>query len=217
MVNPSPMFNNMAIMNSNKMNLNMNMMNNGNMNNMMMPMNMNMMNNGNNMINMNNMNINNINMINNMNMNNENFIQMMMMKNKQLMNNMNNNMNNINNMQFNSQNQMMQYQKNNNNKKLNQIVGIESVIPIQTTSKDIIDDKQYDIITQICVEAIKDKKKDIASYCTEKIMNKLKGQWFVLIHNSNEDNFEFRFSKFQYKKLLIFQYGEKIVYVLPLK
>ena len=177
------------------MNGNMKMMNNVNMMNPMYMNNGNMMN-----MNMNNMNF--MNNMNNMNMQ----MMMMMMKNKQLMNNM----------QFNNQNQMIQYQKN-NNKKLNQIVGIESVIPIQTTSKDIIDDKQYDIITQICVEAIKDKKKDIASYCTEKIMNKLKGQWFVLIHNSNEDNFEFRFSKFQYKKLLIFQYGEKIVYVLPLK
>ena len=191
MMNQPQMPNSMANIN---MNGNMKMMNNVNMMNPMYMNNGNMMN-----MNMNNMNfMNNMNNMNNMNMQ----MMMMMMNNKQLM--------------FNNQNQMIQYQKN-NNKKLNQIVGIESVIPIQTTSKDIIDDKQYDIITQICVEAIKDKKKDIASYCTEKIMNKLKGQWFVLIHNSNEDNFEFRFSKFQYKKLLIFQYGEKIVYVLPLK
>ena len=80
--------------------------------------------------------------------------------------------NNMNHMHF-----MPNYKLNKNknkNKKLNQIVAIESVIPIKINILDekIIDNHQYDIITQICIEAIKEKKKDIALYCTEKIIKK---------------------------------------------
>ena len=238
------MQNNMNMMNMNMQNnINMNNMsmqnnmNNINMNgnynlylqNMMKNNNINMMNNMNN-INMNgNYNPLNQNMMKNNNMNmmnnniNPNMMQLNMfnMKSHKPFNMMNMNMNLNNNMRNNMMINMMPPPKinahPNYNKKSNQIVGIESVIPINVISKDIINDQQYDIITQVCVEAIKQDKRNIALYCTEKIMSKLKGQWFVLINDINEKNYEFSFSKISFKNILLFQYRNKIVYVSPLK
>ena len=106
----------------------------------------------------------------------------------------------------------------NQNQKLDQIIGIESAIPININAlkEKIIDNIQYDIITQICVESINNNRKDITLYCTEKIIKKLKGQWFVLIQNITDDNFEFNFSKIKYNNILIFQYKDKIIYVSPI-
>ncbi len=181
--------------NNNNIKIGMNKQNNF-MNNMNRNLNLkNNMNNANNMNMINNMNMMNMNN-NNINMNNINLIQMMFQ-----MNQMKNAMNPIN---------------KNCNKKLNQIIGIESVRPFKI-SEGIINDCEYDIITQICVEAIKENKDNIALYCTEKIKSKLKGQWFVLIHDLNDGNYEFNFSKIKFDNILKFQYKNKIVYVTPIK
>ena len=201
---------------------------------------------GNMPINSNNM-INNPGMINNnfnqnVMPNNFNIIQLMnfnMRNNNKIMseqNNMNsmNNMNNhfIFNNGMNNINPMNQRSFSNNNfpgnikynscpnynsKKLNQIIGIESVIPINIVPKNIISEHEYDVITQVCIEAIKEKRKDITQYCTQKIMNKINGQWFILICDIKDNNFEFKFSKIKEKNILIFQYREKIVYICRLK
>ena len=96
---------------------------------------------------------------------------------------------------------------------LDQIISIESVIPLKIVSKNIINDEQYDVITQICVDAIKEKKEDLALYCTEKIQEKIKGQWFVFINDINADNYEFKFSNIKWVNTLVFRYKKKIIYV----
>ena len=222
------LLNNMNMINqigNNQFNFNMNIMNNNyNMNKI------NNMNNFNNMNNMNNFNNFPMYMMNN-NMYNNNIIHNNNMLNNNNMLMMNLNINNIkkmihnntyNNIGHNQMNILNNINQNpninkNHNKKLNQIIGIESVIPKNVVSEKIINNKEYDIITQICVEAIKENKEDISLYCTEKIIKKLKGQWFVLIQNLTDDNFEFNFSKINFKDILIFQYRDKIVYVSPLK
>ena len=171
----------------------------------------------------NNMNINmnnnmNINMNNNMNNNNINLF---------MWNNFLNN--NFFNPQFNNQimqmNQMMnQMNANNLNmkinsnlcvEKLNQIVGLETVTSINPC-KHKYNDKIYQKITDICIKAIKDNnidRKNIAIYCVEKLKKDLKGQWFVLIQNINDQNFDFGFSMIKFDEMIIFKFREYYIYV----
>ena len=149
--------------------------------------------------------------MNNMNMINNNFFP----------NNLMNNFNPMNQRIFSNNNFPVNIKinscPNNNSKKLNQIIGIESVIPINIVPKNIISEHEYDVITQVCIEAIKEKRKNVTQYCTQKIMNKINGQWFILICHIKDNNFEFKFSKIKEENILIFQYSEKIVYVCRLK
>ena len=95
--------------------------------------------------------------------------------------------------------------------KLNKILEIGSMIPINKC-KDIYNDKEYDEITQTCVTAVRENVENISKFCTEKIKQKLKGQWFVLIQDVN-NNSEFSFTKIQFKNILSFQYCDKIFYI----
>ena len=153
----------------------------------------------NNFMNMNNMNSNNFQLNNNFNP---------QMNQLQIFNNMNNN-----NMNSNQNNQ-----NNSNNKdlKLNKIIGIESMIPINNC-KHKYNNKEYDEITQACITAIKQKEeikiKNISEFCVEKIKEKLKGQWFVLVQDINEQNLEFGFSLIKNKDILSFRYSNNIFYV----
>ena len=200
-MNQNPMFMNNFNMNFNYlMNNKMNMMNYNNFNPLMINYQMMMIHNNMNKMNGNNMKKMNFSnpMINNFNqkcfpINQNSNLKYNMIKNNHINNNINNN--------------------NIQEKKLNQIVGIESVIPIHVPSKKVINEHEYDIITQICVEAIKNKRDDITQYCTEKIIDKIKGQWFILIHNYNDNNYEFKFSKIKDNNILIFKFREKIIYV----
>ena len=68
-----------------------------------------------------------------------------------------------------------QSKMSNSAKKLNKIIRIESVIRINKSK--YINDEQYDVITQICSDALNEEKinnNEIAIYCTEKIKKKLK-------------------------------------------
>ena len=131
--------------------------------------------------------------------------------------NMNNNI--INNMPQNFQNM------NNNNGilmqpnkdiKLNKILNISSIIPINKC-KDKYTEKQFDEITKICMVALKDNVDDLPKFCVEKIKEKLKGQWFVLVRNINDNNFEFGFSlQIKYKDIIIFRCCDIIFYVSSL-
>jgi hypothetical protein len=201
-------------------NINNNMNNNKMLYNMMMFYKMNNMNhNMNNNLFMNNNMNNNIFMNNNMN---NNMINNMFMNNNML-NNMNNN--NISNKNCNINGSIknddmaicaaqMDKSKNKKEKKLNQIIKIESVIPIQTPK---MDNNEYDVITQICVDAVKQKVEDMAIYCTEKINKKLEKQCFVLIQKKNDQNFDFSFSNVKFEDFLIFNYSDTIFYVKLLK
>ena len=95
--------------------------------------------------------------------------------------------------------------------KLNKILEIGSMIPINKC-RDIYNDKEYDEITQTCVTAVRENVENISKFCTEKIKQKLKGQWFVLIQDVN-NNSEFSFTKIQFKNILSFQYYDKIFYI----
>ena len=158
----------------------------------------------NNFMNMNNMNSNNFQFINNFNP---------QMNQSPMINNMNGGNMIMNNNQSNQNNQ-----NNSNNKdlKLNKIIGIESMIPINNC-KHKYNNKEYDEITQACITAIKQKEeikiKNISEFCVEKIKEKLKGQWFVLVQDINEQNLEFGFSLIKNKDILSFRYSNNIFYV----
>ena len=127
--------------------------------------------------------------------------------NKSPFNNMmNNNINNNN--QFQIKNGTTTFRRD---LKLNKILEIGSMIPINNCS-DIYTDKEYDEITQTCVTAVRENVENISKFCTEKIKQKLKGQWFVLIQDVN-NNSEFSFTKIQFKNILSFQYCDKIFYI----
>ena len=95
--------------------------------------------------------------------------------------------------------------------KLNKILEIGSMIPINKCI-DMYTDEEYDEITQTCVTAVRENVENISKFCTEKIKQKLKGQWFVLIQDVN-NNSEFSFTKIQFKNILSFQYCDKIFYI----
>ena len=119
-----------------------------------------------------------------------------MMQQQQMFNNMNNNMMMNNNMipNFPNMNEIISQQKKQEKYKLNTIQNIESLIPLNKC-QDKYDDKEYDIITNICITSVVDKFNDITNFCVEKIKDKLKGEWFVLIQDSKDNNFEFGFSQ----------------------
>ena len=96
--------------------------------------------------------------------------------------------------------------------KLNKIMEIGSMTPINNC-KDIYTDKEYDEITQTCVTAVRENVKNIPKFCTERIKEKLEGQWFVLVQYADDKNLEFSFTKMQFKNILSFQYRDKIFYV----
>ena len=130
---------------------------------------------------------------------------------------------NINNMMMNNMHQNFPNMNNNMliepNKdiKLNKLLNIASVIPINKCS-DKYSDKEFDEIIQVCMVAIKDKVEDLPKFCVEKIKEKLKGQWFVLVSDINDKNFEFGFSlQINVKDIIIFRCGNKIFYVSSIK
>ncbi len=127
--------------------------------------------------------------------------------NKSPFNNMmNNNINNNN--QFQIKNGTTTFKRD---LKLNKILEIGSMIPINNCI-GLYTDKEYDEITQTCVTAVRENVENISKFCTEKIKQKLKGQWFVLIQDVN-NNSEFSFTKIQFKNILSFQYCDKIFYI----
>ena len=184
--------------NMNNMNNNMNNMNN-NMNNM--NNNMNNMNN-----NMNNMNNNNMNNMNNNNIHNNN------------MNNMNqmNNMNNNNQMNFNQNNQnnfggQMNNQFNNNN--MNNMNNLNNIKILKEIPK--LGNKR-DAILNICKMSIDNGKAlpQVPEDITTKLKGKFDGEWFALITQIQNGNFDFKFSEFD--NTLAFQYQGYEIYVCPL-
>ena len=153
--------------------------------------------------------------INNNIMNNNMMINNNMMNNNMMANNnmMNNNMMN-NNMPF----QVSNFNKNimvhkKESLKLNKIKKIESMQFINKC-QDKYTEQELDIIIKNCMTAVKEKINDLPKFCAEKIKEKLKGQWLVLIQDKNNKNFEFGFSShINYKDMIIFQYDNKIFYL----
>ena len=96
--------------------------------------------------------------------------------------------------------------------KLNKIVAIGSMLPMNNC-REIYTDKEYDVITEICVTALKAEVENIAKFCSEKIKEKIKGQWFVLVQEVKDNNSEFSFTKINFKNILSFQYSDKIFYI----
>ena len=152
---------------------------------------------------------------------------LMMMNNPMMMNNINPMvMNNINPMmmnhnpmmmnnnmppQFNNINVNMLRQKK-EDENLNKIQEIASLQFINKCNDKYTED-QLDKIIQICLTAVRDKINDLPKFCAEKIKEKLKGQWLVLIQDINNNNFEFSFSsQIKYKDMIIFKYIDKIFY-----
>ena len=128
--------------------------------------------------------------------------------NKSPFNNMMNNNINNNNNQFQIKNGTTTFKRD---LKLNKILEIGSMIPINKCI-DMYTDEEYDEITQTCVTAVRENVENISKFCTEKIKQKLKGQWFVLIQDVN-NNSEFSCTKIQFKNILSFQYYDKIFYI----
>ena len=132
-----------------------------------------------------------------------------------------NNMDNGNNDDVNMfMNNNQNNKKDNKDVKLNKIIGIESMIPINKC-KHKYKNNEYDEITQACITGIKQKEeikiKEIAKFCVQKIKEKLKGQWFVFVQDTNEQNVEFGFSLIKYKDILSFRYNNYIFYVSRLE
>ena len=148
---------------------------------------------------------------------------LMMMNNPIMMNNINPMMMNHNPMmmnnnmpsQFNNINVNMLRQKN-EDLNLNKIQEIASLQFINKCNDKYTED-QLDKIIQICLTAVRDKINDLPKFCAEKIKEKLKGQWLVLIQDINNNNFEFSFSsQIKYKDMIIFKYIDKIFYISSL-
>ena len=160
---------------------------------------------------------NNNNFMNNNNMINNNNFQPFQSQNlpniQQPMPSINNNMLNNDFSNINNPNSNQNKIKDPKHLKLNKIVQIESALPIYNFKYN---DKEFDVITQICITAVRDNLDDIANFCSEKIKEKLKGQWFVLVRDKNIENFEYCFSHIKNKDILIFQFREKIFYVSSL-
>ena len=160
---------------------------------------------------------NNNNFMNNNNMINNNNFQPFQSQNlpniQQPMSSINNNMLNNDFSNINNPNSNQNKIKDPKHLKLNKIVQIESALPIYNYKYN---DKEFDVITQICITAVRDNLDDIANFCSEKIKEKLKGQWFVLVRDKNIENFEYCFSHIKNKDILIFQFREKIFYVSSL-
>ena len=133
--------------------------------------------------------------------------QIFNMNNNMIMNNMPQNFPNMNN----NNGMLIQPSKD---IKLNKILNISSIIPINKC-KDKYTEKQFDEITKICMVALKDNVDDLPKFCVEKIKEKLKGQWFVLVRNiKDNNNFEFGFSlQIKYKDIIIFRCCDIIFYV----
>ena len=148
---------------------------------------------------------------------------LMMMNNPIMMNNINPMMMNHNPMmmnnnmpsQFNNINVNMLRQKK-EDENLNKIQEIASLQFINKCNDKYTED-QLDKIIQICLTAVRDKINDLPKFCAEKIKEKLKGQWLVLIQDINNNNFEFSFSsQIKYKDMIIFKYIDKIFYISSL-
>ena len=165
---------------------------------------------------------NNFMVMNDINRNNFGFNNFNFHMNQPQMFNFMNNDNNANMVMNNNQNDQNKQNDNNDKKdmKLNKIIRIESMIPINNC-KLKYNNKEYDEITQACITAIKQKEeikiKDIAKFCVQKIKEKLKGQWFILVQDTNEQNIEFGFSLIKYKDILSFRYNNYIFYVSRLE
>ena len=148
---------------------------------------------------------------------------LMMMNNPIMMNNINPMMMNHNPMmmnnnmpsQFNNINVNMLRQKK-EDENLNKIQEIASLQFINKCNDKYTED-QLDKIIQICLTAVRDKINDLPKFCAEKIKEKFKGQWLVLIQDINNNNFEFSFSsQIKYKDMIIFKYIDKIFYISSL-
>ena len=159
-----------------------------------------------------NMNMNMINQINMWNLLNNNFMNPKLFQmNNQIMQ-MNQMMSKIN------ANKNFHINTNFSDEKLNQIVGLETVLLINL-GKYKNNVEIYQEITKICINTIKDDnidRKDIAIYCAENLKMNLKGQWFVLIQNIKDQNFDFRFSTINFGDMTIFKYKDYYIYVSQL-
>ena len=218
------MNNNMRIMNNNNNNLNNQRNNYNNMNNdKYIDKNKNSINdNMNNLSNINNPNLgNNIPNMNSQNHNN----QFLMNKNQNNNSNMNNNMNihiniNNNNNNFpNNQNNLISNKENNisdktvvyNQENSETFNILNNAIKKNSQEKEVItkgnfDEKKIREIIQICLKFFDNTNTTTTKYnnISQKLKDKFKGEWFVLICEDTEKDFDFKFSNLKSDDTLIF-------------
>jgi len=178
--------------------------------------------------NMNNIQIENINFPNNMNNNN-------IINNNGNNNNMNYNNNNFNQAQQqfnngyqaqdqgmnNNLNYQFQNQGQNNNQQNNYQMNInfdnspDNEVKILNNGSPKYNDIIH-IISKICKASINEclnSNNDISSYISQKLNNAIKGEWFILVCQSNENEFNFKFSEIKESKIMIFNYMQRNIYV----
>ena len=186
-------------------------MNNNNMNNHNMS--------NNNMNNNNiNMNVNNNMGINNNNNNNQNKQFNNNYNNQLLQNNQNNNPSNNNNYQANNNNNPNN--QNNNQSNNNNYPAISNNIDtndINILKKGDLGDDILKNIAVSCKRAFIENQNPGSNSIAENISQKLKQEfnkeWFVIVADSSNQNFDFKFSLFSDENILVLGYQQKEIYI----
>ena len=74
---------------------------------------------------------------------------------------------------------------------------------------DKINDKEYNIIINICLDLVKNNNEGISMKCVNEIRNKIGGEWFAFISDEMDDNFDFYFSDVTKGRFVIFNCGNQ--------
>ena len=123
-------------------------------------------------------------------------------------------MNNNINCQFQNQGQNNN-QQNNYQMNINFDNSPDNEIIILNNGSSKYNDKIH-IISKVCKASIKEclnSNNDISSVISQKLNNIIKGEWFILVCQSNENEFNFKFSEIKESKIMIFNYMQKNIYV----
>lgn len=80
-----------------------------------------------------------------------------------------------------------------------------------------INDKEYQIIVEACIETQDKNPLPISVMCMDKIKNQLKGEWFVFVISEEESNYDFFLSYTYEDCFLTFKYGNNIFQICRLE
>ena len=123
------------------------------------------------------------------------------------------------NNQMNNQMNFPNLQNQVNNQFNNQMNIQNEPIPDNSPDQDItilkngkIKEDQIYIVAKICKSVIESNNNNY-QIITQKLKQAFNTEWFVIISESNDNNFEFKFSEINDEDVMVFQYKQFIVYI----